>query len=102
MDTLQHLLGLTWLFEDEAAPASGPAERVGAVPGPEILEELLELARLGKFVRVEQLALELQQREPAWAGFATRVHALARGFEEGKLIALLEDSIAGQRDAVRQ
>jgi hypothetical protein len=48
------------------------------------------------------MALELQQREPAWAGFAARVHALARGFEEGKLAALLEDSLAGPRDAVRQ
>jgi hypothetical protein len=30
------------------------------------------------------------------------VHALARGLEEERLIALLEGSIAGQRDAVGQ
>jgi signal transduction histidine kinase/DNA-binding response OmpR family regulator len=101
MDTLQQLLGLTWRFEDEAAPAGRPDEAAGEAPGAEVLEELLELTRLGKFVRVEQLALELQQREPAWAGFAARVHSLAHGFEEGKLTALLESSLAGQRDAVR-
>jgi CheY-like chemotaxis protein len=102
MDTLQRLLGLTWRYEDEQAPVAEPVESATEVPAPEVLEELLELTRLGKLVRVEQMALELQQREPALAGFARRVHALARGFEEAKLTDLLESSMAGQRDAVRQ
>jgi signal transduction histidine kinase/DNA-binding response OmpR family regulator len=102
IDTLQRLLGLTWRYEDEPAPAGTAVEPAIETPAPEVLEELLELTRLGKLLRVEQMALELQQREPALAGFARRVHALARAFEEGKLTALLEDSLAGQRDAVRQ
>jgi CheY-like chemotaxis protein len=101
LDTLQRLLGLAWRYEDEPAAPAVESD-AGAAPSPEVVEELLELARLGKLVRVEQLALELQQREPELAGFARRVHALARGLEEERLIALLEGSIAGQRDAVGQ
>jgi CheY-like chemotaxis protein len=40
-------------------------------------EQLLELARLGKLVRVEQIALELEQQE-ALRPFALRLYGLAR------------------------
>jgi DNA-binding response OmpR family regulator len=102
LDTLQRLLGLTWRYEDEPASAREPVEPAVETPAPEVLEELLELTRLGKLVRVEQMALELEERDPALAGFARRVYALAREFDEGKLTALLEGSLSGQRDAVRQ
>jgi DNA-binding response OmpR family regulator len=100
LDILQRLLDLEWRYDSE--PGDQPEEARAAVPMPaaELLEELLELARLGKLVRIEQLALELERREPALAPFARRVHALARAFDEERLIALLENSIAEQRDAV--
>jgi signal transduction histidine kinase/DNA-binding response OmpR family regulator len=100
MDTLQRLLGLTWRYEDEPALCGEPPDAPTETPSPEVLEELLELTRLGKLVRVEQVALELGRSEPGLAPFASRVHELARGFEEGELIALLERAIARQRDAV--
>ena len=52
-----------------------PDAQLVAPPQP-VLEELLELARLGKLVRVEQIALELEQQDalralrssPVWIG----------------------------------
>jgi signal transduction histidine kinase/CheY-like chemotaxis protein len=100
LDILQRVLHLEWRYESE--PLEGPEEaRAGLpVPGAEVVEELLDLARMGKLVRVEQLARALEQREPSLAPFARRVHALARALDEEGLIALLESSIAEQRDAV--
>ena len=98
LDVLQGLLNLQWRYD--GAPAEETEETRAVAPAADVLEQLLELARLGKLVRVEQRALELGQREPALAPFARRVHALARAFDEERLIALLESSIAEQRDAV--
>jgi hypothetical protein len=70
------------------------------MPPGSLLGELLELARLGKLVRIEQRALEIERSQPQYAAFARQVHALARGFEEDKLIALLQRGQAAQHDAV--
>ena len=66
-----------------------------------MLEELLELARLGKLVRVEQIALELEQQE-ALRPFALRVYGLARRLDEEQLVALLEECLGARRDAVTE
>ena len=60
----------------------------------------IELARLGKLVRVEQIALELEQRDARYGPFGRRLYALARGFEEERLVAILEDCIDASRDEV--
>jgi hypothetical protein len=64
-----------------------------------VLEELLELARLGKLVRVEQMALELE-RDPPLRPFARRLYALARSLDEERVVTLLEGCLGAQRDAV--
>jgi hypothetical protein len=66
-----------------------------------VLATLLELARLGKLVRVEQVALELE-REDVLRPFASRVYGLARRLDEEKLIALLEEYLGAHRDAVTE
>jgi DNA-binding response OmpR family regulator len=100
LDILQRLLNLEWRYDSESPHPVEEASAAVPMPAPHVVEELLELARLGKLVRVEQLALELERREPALAPFARRVHALARAFDEERLIALLDSGMAGQRDAV--
>jgi hypothetical protein len=63
------------------------------------VEELLDLARMGKLVRVEQIALELEQRDARYGPFSKRVHALARSFEEEHLVQMLELSLGASADA---
>jgi signal transduction histidine kinase/CheY-like chemotaxis protein len=102
LDAIEHLLGLSWRYGDTAAepvhdrPTGAPLQ----LPPAHVLGELLELARLGKLVRIEQRALELERSDPAYAAFAQRVHGLARNFEEDKLIALLQRWLGTPHDAV--
>ena len=70
------------------------------VPPAPVLDRLLELARLGKLVRVEQMALDLELSDPRFGPFARRVYGLARRFDEDRLVALLQESLEARHDAV--
>lgn len=101
-EVLERTLNLTWRHAERDTAPAVPFESHAAelVPPPQpVLEELLELARLGKLVRIEQRALELDQ-EYALRPFARRVYGLARGLDEEQLIALLQDCLGARRDAV--
>jgi signal transduction histidine kinase/DNA-binding response OmpR family regulator len=102
LDAIEHLLGLSWRYAEaqpgEEQRAADDAEL--EMPPHAVLEELLDLARLGKLVRIEQRAVEIERSDPRYARFSRRVHALARGFEEDRLIALLQRGLAVQHDAV--
>ena len=64
------------------------------IPRPEISLEV------GSLSRVEQIALDLEQRDARFAPFGRRLYALARGFEEERLVSTLEDCIEAGRDDV--
>lgn len=101
-EVLGHALNLTWRYAERDAASAVQHESHAAElvpPAQPVLEELLELARLGKLVRIEQRALELDQ-EAALRPFARRVYELARSLDEERLIALLKDSLGARRDAV--
>jgi signal transduction histidine kinase/DNA-binding NarL/FixJ family response regulator len=102
LDAIEHLLGLSWRYGDAEAASEGGvlAQTPEHLPPAAVIEELLDLTRLGKMVRVEQRALELERSDPRHAAFARRVHALARGFEEDQLVALLQRCAGAQQDAV--
>jgi two-component system, NarL family, sensor histidine kinase EvgS len=109
VDTIQRTLGLKWRYaetghvESVGVPAAGqdlPDAQL-APPPRAMLEELLELARLGKLVRVEQIALELEQQE-ALRPFALRLYGLARRLDEERVVTLLEECLGAQRDAVTE
>jgi CheY-like chemotaxis protein len=97
IDAIQRILALEWRYApaDEAhtrradQPASQQADAPLVSPPRAVVEELLELARLGKFVRVEQIALDLE-RQDALRPFAQRLYGLARRLDEDELLALLE------------
>ena len=55
---------------------------------------------MGKLVRVEKMALELEQRDPRYVAFGRRLYALAHNFEEERLVAMLEECIGAIRDDV--
>ncbi len=104
LDAIQRPLALTWRYAGAAESSAGdhvqahPAECI--VPERETLEELLDLARLGKLVRVQQIARELEQRDARHGAFAHRLYLLARGFEEEQLIAYINDSLEACSDDV--
>ena len=104
IDMIGRVVGLKWRYVDpDATPAADeePTDPQLVPPPRPVLEELLELTRLGKLVRVEQRALELEQQDTL-RPFAHRVYVLARSLEEEQLIALLEGCLGARRDAVAQ
>jgi signal transduction histidine kinase/DNA-binding response OmpR family regulator len=112
LETIERLLGLTWRYatqEGAVGTAGGWTAEDGEEHVPDadllappraLLEELLGLARLGMLVRVEQIALDLAQRDERYRAFGRRVYGLARSFDEERLIALLEASLRAQSDAL--
>jgi signal transduction histidine kinase/FixJ family two-component response regulator len=104
LDAIQQPLALTW--RHAAADKMADIDRSGEAPADVIappravLEELLDLARMGKLVRVEQIALELEERDTRYIPFGRRLYSLARGFEEERLVATLEDCIEASHDDV--
>jgi len=101
LDTIGRLLDVTWHYEEAEMPGTAPMrdqpDAQLVPPSPAVLDELLELARLGKLVRVEQLALELERGELRYRPFARRLYALARDLDEERLIALLQNCAEAQQ-----
>ena len=103
LDAIQRPLALSWRYADASAAAGDDAhdmQTATIAPPRAVLEKLLDLARLGKLVRVEQIALEIEQRDARYSRFGRRLYALARGFEEERLVAMLEDCMVASRDDV--
>jgi len=102
LDIIGHLLDLTWRYEETETRGSTPVgEETDAqliAPSGATLDELLELARLGKLVRVEQIALELERGEARYRPFGRRLYMLARDLDEERLITLLKDCAGAHRD----
>ncbi len=104
LDAIRRPLDLTWRLANEGGAEGEHGDDnkkdVVVTPPRAKLEELLDLARMGKLVRVEQIALELGQRDARYELFGRRLYALARGFEEERLVALLEDCVGASRNDV--
>jgi hypothetical protein len=102
LNAIQRPLALSWRYADAGIESEQPGQHQtdAAAPPRVVLEELLDLARMGKLVRVEQIALDLEQRDARLAPFGRRLYALARGFEEERLVSTLEDCIEASRDDV--
>jgi CheY-like chemotaxis protein len=102
LDVIGHVLAPRWHYvqpqaADIVEKPAAHAEEV--VPARSILEELLELARMGMLVRVEQIALDLERRDARYQAFARRVYTLAHNFEEEALIVLLQRCLGARSDA---
>jgi len=103
IEAIERNLHLQWRIDTGAAAAAEEQRPQADLVSPpqDVLAALLELARLGKLVRVEQIALELE-RDDALRAFAHRVYGLARRLDEEQLIALLEECLGAHRDAVTE
>jgi len=102
LDAIARILGLAWRYakEEEHVAAEREAELPFVLPPQPTLEELLGLVRLGKLVRVEQIAADLERRDERLRPFARRLLELARGFDEERLVTLLQDCLETAQDAV--
>jgi CheY-like chemotaxis protein len=103
LEAIARMLGLTWRHaEEEEGGARGDelASAAFVLPPQQTLEELVGLVRLGKLVRVEQIAADLERRDVRLAPFARRLTDLARSFDEERLVALLQDCLETPQDAV--
>ncbi len=101
-------LGLQWRYAQDATPAPGTSSAEAMVAPPAAkLRELLELARLAKWVKVEQVAKELEREDERYAHFAQRLLGLAYAFDEEALSRFLKDHLevprapSGQVHAIR-
>jgi len=103
LDIIGRRLDLTWKFEESQThrSTSAPEQTTDAqliAPSGAALDELLELARLGKLVRVEQIALELERGDARYRPFGRRLYTLARDLDEERLITLLQGCAGTHRD----
>jgi signal transduction histidine kinase/DNA-binding response OmpR family regulator len=102
LDVIGHVLAPHWRYVQPDAPSAAaktPAPTEEIAPAQAVLEELLELARMGMLVRVEQIALDLERRDVRYQAFARRVYTLAHNFEEEALMALLQRCLGARSDA---
>ncbi|MGB0384739.1 MAG: ATP-binding protein [Ardenticatenaceae bacterium] len=87
-------LGLEWTYEEQnqelMAHAATDSTTPLIVPPPAELEIIYELASLGKMSALRQQLTHIEQLDSQYAPFAHQVRELARGFEDDKIVALVE------------
>jgi signal transduction histidine kinase/DNA-binding LacI/PurR family transcriptional regulator/CheY-like chemotaxis protein len=86
---LGQYLQLEWVYAADQQEAKSVEAAEEVAPPEEELAALYELARLGDVLAVQARAVQLEQREVRWRGFAQRVAQLASQFEAEQLLALL-------------
>ncbi|MGB0387051.1 MAG: ATP-binding response regulator, partial [Ardenticatenaceae bacterium] len=73
------------------------APRLIAPPAEE-LEQLYELAMLGRISAIRKQLAHIEQLDQKYAPFASQVRKLARAFEDDKIVALIEKQLELNRD----
>jgi signal transduction histidine kinase/CheY-like chemotaxis protein len=92
---LQTYLQLTWIYEEEgetgeAGSQNPDEEKTLLIPPTDELETLYELAMLGSMRDIRDRALQLEQLDDKYIPFARQLQSLAKGFEDEKIVALIE------------
>lgn len=91
---LQKHLQLTWIYEEEDMDDTElqdiDAEKPLVAPPTAELEALYELAMLGSMRDIRDRALQLEELDDKYIPFAHQLQSLAKGFEDEKIVALIE------------
>ncbi len=92
IDIVEEKLGLVWITKPGDTPADSSTASAGEVvpPSAEVLGELLDLAMRGDMLRLEERAKELEKTAEDMRPFAHKLRKLVKGFEDDKIIELLE------------
>ncbi|NEO97093.1 MAG: response regulator [Moorea sp. SIO3G5] len=89
---LGEYLQLEWIYEEESPQTIAPAssEHPLVIPPPAEMEVLYELAMLGSMKKIRQRATYLQELDTKYIPFAKKLKDLAQGFQEEKIVDLVE------------
>ena len=89
---LGEYLQLEWIYEQNSQQTIAPAriEQPLVIPPPAEMEVLYELAMLGSMKKICQRATYLQELDTKYIPFAKKLKDLAEGFQEKKILALVE------------
>ena len=93
---MEKQLGLAWQYEEEATHDQQTEETALIPPPSQQLEALYEAAMLGMMSQIRKQMTQIEQMDGNYAPFAKKVRELARGFEEDKIIALVQGYLNGQ------
>jgi len=86
---LEVYLGLTWRYEMQDVAMDKPVLPMIA-PSSEIINQLLELTKMGDVMALEEEARLLSTQNPAWQPFATELLRLAATFQTQAIRSWLE------------
>ncbi|MGI0488245.1 PAS domain S-box protein [Pantanalinema rosaneae CENA516] len=101
---LERLLALEWEYEtepaieleavsvdtdDREAPAAAIVLTLSTYPAPIVLAELLELARMGAVLELQERAMQIEQAQPELAPLTSQVYRLAQAFQVNQIQELL-------------
>jgi len=91
---LKNLLEVDWIYAQPTQQSIVP-DKAGqyAVPETEKLQELYSLAQYGNMRKIRQWAEKLAAKEPKFANFSEQILTLAKGFQEQKLINLVNSCL---------
>lgn len=98
---LQTHLQLAWVYDEKEADDSKlekiEKEKALVAPPADELEVLYELAMLGSMRDIRDRALQLEERDDKYISFARKLQSLAKGFEDEKIVALIEHYLKGEK-----
>ena len=90
---LGEYLQLEWIYEEvspQTTIATARIEQPLVIPPPAEMEVLYELAMLGSMRKIRQRATYLQELDTKYIPFAKKLKNLAEGFQEEKILDLVE------------
>ncbi len=90
---LETHMNLEWIYDEKSSrptePSAKPATVKIVVPPPEELRVFQDLAMMGDLTGIEQRTKHIEQRDKRLVAFARQLRELAKGFEERKIIDLI-------------
>jgi CheY-like chemotaxis protein/anti-sigma regulatory factor (Ser/Thr protein kinase) len=92
LELIEQLLPLQWIYEQNRHEPRAPKGLLIAPP-PDLLSTLHELASLGMMSGIRKQAAHLEELDAKYAPFAKKLLELARGFEDEKILALIEQQL---------
>lgn len=91
LQKLQKHLQLEWIYEEQEPVSKAEMEsEVYVAPPTTELNALYELAMKGNFIGLAKRAVLLEQMDAQYSAFAKRIHHLAKGFQDQKILALIQ------------
>ncbi len=102
LDRIKTYLDLEWEYESDPEPKLPESDQISvtglqsAVPSPEIIHQLLQLAMMGDVVSIEEQAIQIAQQDDRFMEFTTQLRQLAKSFQIKPIQTLLKKYLPAQ------